>query len=76
MQIRSMLSLLALAMVVATAGAAETDGRGRADAMTWPVQATPSSEPSVLAVSPDLPKRSEHADAITWECPRSRALTH
>ena len=78
MHIRSMLSLLALAMVVATAGAAETDGPGRADAMTWPVSATPSSEPSVraLAVTPDLPKRSEHADAITWECPQSRALTH
>jgi hypothetical protein len=65
MQTRSMLSLLALAMVVATADAAETDSRGRADAMTWPV-----------AVTPDLPKRSEHADAITWECPQSRALTH
>jgi hypothetical protein len=71
-----MLSLLALAMVVATADAAETDSRARADAMTWPVQATPSSEPGVLAFMPDLPKRSEHADAITWECPQSRALTH
>jgi hypothetical protein len=65
-------------MVVATADAAETDSRGRADAMTWPVSAAPSSEPSVraLAVTQDLPKRSEHADAITWECPQSRALTH
>jgi hypothetical protein len=78
MQIRSMLSFFALAMVVSTAASAGTESRGRADAMTWSVQATPSSEPGVLAVvvTPDLPKRSEHADAITWECPQSRALTH
>jgi hypothetical protein len=75
---QSMLSLLTLAMVVATAASAETDSRGRADAITWPVSVTSSSEPSVraVAVTPDLPKRSEHADAITWECPQSRALTH
>jgi hypothetical protein len=71
-----MLSVLAVAMVVATADAAENDVQKRADAMTWPVSS--SSEPTVGAVlgTPEPPRPSEHADAITWECPRSRVLTH
>jgi len=75
---RFMLSLLALSMIVATATAAETDSRARADAMTWPVSATSSLEPSLgaVVVASDSARRSEHADAITWECPQSRALTH
>jgi hypothetical protein len=68
-------ALTALCFIAALSGpnAAEPGQNTRADAVTWPLSA--ASEPDVrLVTEPDSQQRSDHADAITWECPLERAL--
>lgn len=74
MPLRSLIVATVFTLVSVPASAAEADGRARADAITWPVAT--GRDTAVVVDIADRPAPSAHADAITWDCPKTRHLTH